>query len=313
MFHPQTTNRRGSSVRYSLLIIALLLPWQTGCHLMNRFRAESSSSPLVLEPTSSLTQIVTTINEHSRRVKQIKSDVRVSMSGVPAMLRGDLVVERPDRLRMTAGLMGMNGFDLGSNEDVFWIWKQASTPGDPPALYFARHAEYRNSAIQQQLQLQPQWLIDGLGLIEFVPTDKHTGPTQRADGRLQITSYLNNGQATTIRLTVVDPKSGLVVQQAFYDDQGRPLAYIDSGEHKYIAEHNVSLPKKIVIHVTTPNASESTLSVILGNYTINALYGDPEKLWTMPNPPDVRTIDLSRLGPDSAIEIESAPNFNSNY
>jgi hypothetical protein len=293
--------------------ILILICTGSGCSIFQRFRQSRPEAPVVLAPQSSLDQIVSAIHQNSERARQVRADVRVSMTGVPAMLRGDLFVERPNRLRLTAGVMGLSGFDVGSNEKEFWIWKQAGTPGDPPALYFARHDEYATSGLQEQLQLQPDWLLDGLGLISFDPGDRHVGPNPRSDGRLEIVSYMNQGPQSTIRVATIDAKSGVVVRQTFYNQGGKRIAYVDSIQYQYLPEDQVALPKRIEIHVFAPTGEESKLSVDIGNYTLNALFGDPEKMWAMPNPPDVRRIDLSRIGQSPTAQIEAAPHVSSNW
>ncbi|MEZ6096257.1 MAG: hypothetical protein R3C03_18865 [Pirellulaceae bacterium] len=302
--------RRDRQFCFAFAVIVLSLA--PGCGIMSRFRAPSSMAPVVLAPTSSLSQIVMTVNEHSERVKQLKSNVRVSMTGVPAMLRGDLLVERPNRIRLTAGLMGMPGFDLGSNDNVFWIWKQASTPSDPPTLYFANHQEFKQSELYEQFQLQPQWLLDGLGLIQFRPEDQHSGPFPVDAGYIEINSVINDNGKVTYRTVVIEPKSGVIRRQVFYDSQRQLRAYIDSKNHEFIADHGVNLPRQIEIYISSPDGQETKMSVTMGSYTLNSLYGDPDKLWNMPEPPDVPRVDLSRVGANPNASMGQTPHVGSN-
>ena len=51
-----------------------------------------------------------------------------------------------------------------------------------------------------------------------------------------------------------------------------------------------------MIHVYQPGGQKIKLTVDAENYSLNALYGDPARLWTMPNPADVRKIDLTQVG-----------------
>lgn len=279
----------------------------SGCQIFTRFRNDSLNAPIVLEKTASLDQLLTAVRAQSERVNQIKTDVRVTAPGSPT-LRGDLQIERPDRLRLQAGVLGISdlGFDLGSNQDTFWIWKKAALPGDPPTLFFASHNRYQQSVLREHLQLQPLWLVDALGLIDFNPEDEHTGPFPRKDGRVEIRSFSTSTSRPAVRIAVIDPAKATVNQQSFYDKDGKLLAYLNSIQHQYYPEHQVSLPQRVEIHIAGPDGQTTKLTVDAGKYLINSLFGDPQLLWQMPNPPDVRKIDLSAETPKTSVPEQAA-------
>ena len=282
---------------------------QTGCQLFGRFRNNAAEAPIVLAKDASLDQLIATISQQTARVSQLKTEVRVSTAGMPT-LRGDLQVERPSRLRLQAGVMGISelGFDLGSNSDQFWIWKKAALPGDPPTLYFANHFDFQQSALREHTQIQPHWLIDALGLIEFDPSDEHAGPFPRTDGRVEIRSYSKSNLRPAVRIAVIDPRRGLVNQLSFYDSQGHRIAYLDSMEYQHYPEQNVSLPQWIVINIDGPDGQSTKLTVDANRFVVNSLFGDPALLWQMPNPPDVRRVDLSALNPVPVEPIGASSN-----
>ncbi len=185
------------------------------------------------------------------------------------------------------------GFDLGSNDETFWVWKKAALPGDPPTLFYSSHQGYQQSVLREHLQLQPLWLVDALGLIDFHPDDQHTGPFPRPDGRVEIRSFSRSAARPAVRIAVIDPVKAIVNQQSFYDQAGNLLAYLNSIQHQYYPEHQVSLPQRVEIHLTGPQGQSSKLTVDSGKYLINSLFGDPQLLWQMPNPPDIRRVDLA--------------------
>lgn len=292
-----------------LLLASALSLLNSGCQIFTRFRNDSLNAPAILEKTATLDQLIAAVRAQSERVNQLKTDVRVTAPGTPT-LRGDLQIERPSRLRLQAGVLGISdlGFDLGSNDSEFWVWKKASLPGDPPTLYFASHQGFEQSLLREHLQLQPLWLVDALGLIEFHPEDQHTGPFPRPDGRVEIRSFSQSPSRPAVRIAVIDPAKAVVNQQSFYDRNGKRLAYLNSIQHQYYAEHQVSLPQRIEIHIADGDGETSKLTVDAGKYLINSLFGDPRLLWTMPNPPDVRRVDLSTPSPTARVpEQATAP------
>lgn len=306
-------NGRRPRWRWWIPLLLLGLSTQPGCQIFQQFRQGSEKAPAVFENQQpDLNQVIANLQQQSERVRQVRAEVRVAMDGVPGRLRGTLHVERPDRLRLKAGLLGISeiGVDVGSNEEAFWIWSRANLPGQPPALYYARHEEYRHSDLQEMIPLEPNWIIDALGFVQFDPGDRHEGPFRRPDGRMEIRTYHQSANQQ-VRVTVIDPKQGWINQQAIYNREGRLIAFVDSIEHEYYPAAKVSLPQRIVIHVFQPDGQKIKLSVDAEEYSLNALYGDPDRLWTMPQPVDVRKIDLTQVGRvENPTISESAPNRN---
>ena len=300
-------------VKWQLVAIACaLFVTQTGCQMFGKFRGQSTApTPVAFAEIPTKDQILAHIAKQTERAKQIQSDVRVSVDGMPT-LRGTMAVEKPNRMRMNAGLLGVTdlGIDVGSNENVFWFWAKVATPGEEPGIYFAKHDEYRNSSLQQTIPIEPAWLIEALGLLKFEPNDRIEGPyTRPEDGRFELRTYRNVGNQPTLRKTVIDPKYGWIVQQSIYDADGRLLAYATSSKHEHYPEHNISLPGRIEINANNPDGSQFKLTVDASRYRINSIYGDPEQLWTMPNPGDVPVIDLVK-GPSQSYEPRTSQSSN---
>lgn len=263
--------------------------------MMDRFRTPLPPAPVVLQEESSLAELMMAVENQTQRVRQLKAEVQVSADGLPAAMRGDLLVERPDRLRLQAGVLGVPelGFDLGSNSEWFWVWKKASLPNDPPAFYYARHTDYQRSPLAQATQLEPRWLIDALGFIEFSPQDRHAGPFPHANGNVEIHTFMATSSGNKVRVLVVDPKRALLIQQTYYDQSGERIAYINSVKHEYYRDEQVSLPRQVEVYLRNGDGGVSKLSVNLSRFTVNALYGDPERLWQMPMPAGVPSYNLA--------------------
>lgn len=301
-FQSRLILRHGYRRKLVVVVLALLVACQTGCQVFNRFRSQPAvPAPTAFSETPSKEQILAHLSRQTEQVNQLQTDVRVSIDGMPT-LRGTLAVEKPDRMRLNAGLLGVSelGVDVGSNQEVFWFWTKVAAPGEEPGIYFAKHAEYRQSELRQAIPIEPSWLIEALGLVSFELDDRIEGPFQRPDGRIELHSYRTSGHQSTFRKTAIDPKYGWVVQQAIYDGTGRIIAFADSIKYQYYPEHDVNLPSRIEITAFDPNQNRLKLIVDTNRYRINSIYGDPEKLWTMPNPGDVRMIDLVESESDSS-------------
>ena len=279
---------------YILIVCVLLLSSQSGCQLFDRFRFQpEQNSPIVFSEVPSKDQLILHLKQQSERIHQLQSEIKLSVAGMPS-LRGTLAVESPNRLRLTAGLLGVSdlGIDVGSNEEVFWFWTKVAKPGEEPGIYFANHEQYRNSPLQRQIPIEPGWIIDSLGLLRIESNDRIEGPYQRPDGRVEIHTYRNVGTQPTVRKTVIDPKYGWVMQQSVYDANGRLIAYSDSIKHRHYPEEDVTLPSQIKITAYEPNGNSLEMTVDATRFKLNSIYGDPEKLWSMPRPSDVPVVDL---------------------
>ena len=278
----------------ALVLVTMLLTSLCGCNLINRFHSDTNTPvPVAFDAVPSKQQLLAHLASQSQRIQQIQSDVRVSMDGMPT-LRGTLAVEKPDRLRLTAGLLGVSelGVDVGSNSDRFWFWTKVAAPGQEPGIYFANHSEYRHSNLRQMVPVEPAWLIDALGLVEFQSDDRVEGPVQRPDGLVEIRTYRHRGSEQYIRTSVVDPTYGWVLQHAMYDASGRLIAFSDSSDYRHYPEYDVNLPALIKLTAYSQNGDKIQISVTASSYKLNSIYGDPDKLWSMPNPGNVRVINL---------------------
>ncbi|MEM1304191.1 MAG: hypothetical protein AAGG46_04810, partial [Planctomycetota bacterium] len=175
---------------FGLVLVASLVAC-SGASCNSRFRspfaASASPAPQVLAPTATIEQVVAAVNANTARVQTyVTNSASISVPGGLATprLRGNIAVERPRRLRLRAGT-AITGpeVDLGSNDELYWLWSKRN---DPPAVFFARHAEHAGSVAQQFLPIEPEWLLDALGLLTLDPNAAYQGPMPRPDGTLEI-------------------------------------------------------------------------------------------------------------------------------
>ena len=313
-FNPRPPHHTTTLIRIvTTVLVTLFALSTTGCQIFDRFNQRGVSAPVVLNQTPSLENLIATLNAQSQLVQTLKTNVRVNLDGAPTM-RGSLSVERPRRLRMEAGVAGVTAMDVGSNDDLFWIWSKVALPGQPPTLMYARHVDFETSSIRRQIPLDPTWLIDGLGFTEFKPSEDHRGPFVRpSDGRLEIHTYRQTATGQTIRVCVVDPKTAQILQQTYYDNQGQQVAYLNLVKHKYYEEQGVSLPQRIEIVVSGPGGQTGKMTVNTSDYSFRPFYGDPARLWGMPNPSDVSRVNLANIQAPTQPEGESARTSELNF
>jgi len=249
--------------------------------LVNPF-ANGPAAPQILMENAPREQIVAAINQNSSRIRSLTATGATitvpDMMGLP-LLSGNIAAERPGRFRLTAGTtVSGQEIDLGSNDELFWMWVKRN---QPPGVYFCRHAQFANSNIRQMMPVEPSWLLAALGMVELDPASVYDGPLPRGDGTVELRSKMPSASGTMQRVTVVDARRALVIEQHIYDPSGKTLlASAVAESHCYDPVQQISLPQVVSIRLPPANIA---LKINLGNVQINQLAGDQSQLWTMPN------------------------------
>lgn len=286
---------RSTTLRsFGLMLLAGCCLLQSGCQIFRGFGIKAAPAPTVFQAQPTQADLLAKLNEHAGRVRQLQSNVSLEIPGAPR-LSGTLILERPNRLRLKAGVGGISemGFDVGSNSDLFWVWNKASLPGQPPpAIYYAQQSDYYRVQQTASIPIDPQWIIDASGLVEFSPNDVHHGPYFE-DGQMKIASIRRTADGHVTRVSSIDPNTALIIQQAVYDNNNRLVGYINSTQHEYFQDERVSLPRRIELHWIPPQGERLTVVINASQYRINQFFGNPDQTWSMPRPDGVRLINLA--------------------
>ncbi|WP_460168084.1 hypothetical protein [Thermostilla marina] len=287
----RTTGRLSEKSRqcgHRILASALLvlLPLVSACQYL-RPPVETYTGP-TLPPSPSLEQVANFVNTNARQIQSFTADqASISGPGFPS-LRSQIVFERPRRLRILGetSLTGLE-LDVGSNDELFWFWVRRN---EPPATYFCRYDRYYTSAARQLVPIDPEYLIDALGLVEIDPAKVISGPVPVAGNRLEIRSRIDSPEGPLTQVLLVDAKYGLVTAQHLYDESGRLIASATNLNHRRDPVTGLTLPRRVKIEIPR---SELSLLINLGNAKINRVVGDRTHLWTMPNYAGYPLVDLS--------------------
>ena len=201
-------------------------------------------------------------------------------------------------MRLKAGVLGVSemGVDAGSNEQQFWVWSKMSLPGSPAALYFANHDQYQNSQARSQIPLEPEQIINALGLVTLDPNGRHYGPFPEGKRHVRLYTIENVNGARQTRMLLINANTAAVEQTSVYDQNNQLVAYANALKFKSYNQHNISLPQKIEIHVVQPGQADFVMKVDLGSFSVNSLFGDPNQMWAMPEARNVKRVDLGALG-----------------
>jgi hypothetical protein len=263
-----------------LLLVAAGLVSLSGasCPYSRRPIDDFASLPPTLPPNPTLDQVIQVVNGNTSQIRSISAaQATLSGSDLPTTLRGNLAFERPQRFRLVASSVLGQELDLGSNDELFWFWARRA---QPPRVYYCRHAQFATSPARQALLVDPYWMIEALGISGFDPTLQHQGPKARPDGRLEIQTARQTPSGPSTKITVVDGRHGLVLEQKVFDCRGQLVAAAMTTQHRRDKVYGLATPT--VVDLWIP-AQKATLRLNLGDVEVNRTTPNPEQLWAMPS------------------------------
>lgn len=250
-------------------------------------------APVVLAPTATAADVVAAVNANTDRVQSYQaSSASISMPesmGLP-LVQANLAAQRPRqfRLRATTAITGPE-IDLGSNNERFWIWARRN---EPPAVYTARHDQWATSPARGQVAIEPDWLIDAIGLVRLDPAATYIGPLPRGDGTFELRTQINGPGGTQQRAYLIDAQSAYVREQHVYDAGGSLTASVFADNFRHDPATNISLPERVRLSLP---AAGLDLTINTGPIVTNVPIADGGQLWTMPQLGSP-AVDLAAMG-----------------
>lgn len=261
-------------------LLVLTLFSASGASCPQFVRSYGPPLPRVLPPAPALSDVIHVVNNNSARVQSLATeDASISVPFMPS-LRARLYLERPRRFRLL-GDTAFSGLevDLGSNDELFWFWAKRNPQ---PAIFYCRHDQFEQSVARRLLPVEPQWLIEALGVVTLDPAASYEGPSPVGPGRLRISSWIDSGQGRMLKVTEVDESQGWVVAQYLYNERQQPVASAVASHHGRDPVTGVVLPARIQIETPATDASpQLSLRVDLRNVRVNQPGLSPQ-LWTLP-------------------------------
>lgn len=272
--------------RLALLLTAVVSSGASCPQLVDQYKVPVAR---VLPEQPSLEQVMTVVNENSARIESLyTTDATIKVAMFPK-LRANIAFERQRRFRLFAetALTG-TAVDLGSNDQLFWF---STSQSRPPALYYCRHDEFAESNARRVMAVEPQWLVEALGVVSFDPRMRHHGPYPHGDGKLEIRSEMVEPNGPWSKRTIVDAARGWVLEQHVVDATGRSIASAIASEHQRDPLTNVTLPHQI--DVQWP-AMELSMKINIGELTVNGTESPSGQLYTLPEYNGWQKVDLAR-------------------
>jgi len=278
-------------------LLWVLVVWvsASGAHCPQILQQYTEPIPRALQPSATLAQVLDVVNDNSARVQAFSTtQAKIMTPGLPS-INANIVFQRPRSFRLVAQtvLLGPE-VDLGSNDELFWFWIKRA---QPPALFSCRHEQFAASAARSIIPVEPEWLIEALGVVTFDKTAPIEGPFPVGNGRLEVRTKSVASGRQMLRVTIIDDSRGVVLEEHVYDGQGVRLASAVMSRHLRDFESGATLPRHIEIQ--WPPA-KFEMSIDMNNMQINQLTDEQRALFNKPTYSGYNEIDLAQpnaLGP----------------
>jgi hypothetical protein len=251
--------------------------------------------PRTLPANPSLEQIIATVHDNTQRVRSyVAPQAVLVVPGVPR-LSARVASEPPRRFRLQARTaVSGDELDIGSNDDLFWLWVRRH---EPPVLLFCRHDRYAQSSARRLLPIRAEQMPELLGLVTFAATDRHEGPFPLPDGRIEIRSHVDEAAGERlVKSTILDGITGLVQEQHLFTVDGRRIASARTTGHRVDAASGAALPRIVEVQWPEPGIE---FKLEIAAVSTNVPIGDQGQLWQMPAYPGYEPVDLA----DPAVTI----------
>lgn len=271
-------------MRRSTSLLALLLVWfaASGANCVRNPFVMAPNVPQLLPQQPQYADLATTVNENTAKVRSLRSSqavVAVNDGAMPISLSAMIALERPRRFRMKANMLMLGPVaDAGSNDELFWFWTKTL---QPQALLFCRHDQFQQSPMRNMVPLNPDWLVEGFGLVTFDPQEQHRGPTPDAQGRLRIDTLRQTPAGPVTRITLLDPRAGWVLEQHLFDAQGKQLLTALTSQHQRDEASGAYIPRKIDL-ISQAGGQKMSMSIQLGQLEVNSLGANDYALFQKP-------------------------------
>jgi hypothetical protein len=307
------------SARAALIALLAALA-ATGCRALGVSQRSPGAVPAV--PTLAVAQMVEAHNQNARLVQSLEATPSVSDRAIGSA-SGQMALVRPRDFRLTLKTVSRGKVaEVGSNDQEFWIWSANAKPKE----YYVGHFDEAGT-ITSDLVLQPEWIIEALGLYVIPDEEARSLTTQRGDSNSTVTLVhrrVGPRDEPQLKKTIVNRETGRVVQHIFYAPDGKtvlaralPRDYrlVPVGNQDGESARTVVLPLSIRLRVTPPQQEPHDFSLALSDPKINQFAESRrEKLFRVPRYEDegyarvdLDQIDGTRRQADQVRETLPAP------
>lgn len=291
-------------VLLAAIVCAPLLGGMTGCAAVRRFF--HPPPPCALQPGASYSQIVGKVNQNFAPpsgpplAAWESTDVNVWMNGMPADATVSVQAPHQLRIRVTGKISSSPYADLGSNAEEVWFWGQGG-----PGVIRASHEELPLFLSQVQIPLDPEWLMEVLGVIPIDPDQYELRRTTPESKQVDLVAERSAPSGEPVRHVIrVDTCYGHIAEHRIEAVDGTTIARALLDDYQPDASNRYTLPH--TIHLELPEAGARPRSQI--TFRLRNIETEPNRLanrnWSVPR---VNGYAQLRVGQPRAQHMDETP------
>ena len=270
-----------SNIRMTCL--GLLVLATTGCESTrwNFLKREPGNDIAAAKPGAApnVINLVNYLNENAKRVNSVRfDDVSVdatmnagTLNPQTFALAGRLLAEKPRNFRLKASVLGKDEADIGSNAQEFWFWI-ARNP--EPRQYYCAYKDLDAGRVQMMpLPIQPEWVMETLGLGPYGPAEKYQLELDKDGKMLRLIEKSRSPSGQAVRKVIVMNRKEVV--QAPVPQVTAYLLVDDATGQEVCSAHitavkvfnGVVLPSKLELRMP---AQKMKMALKMDRVTVNA-------------------------------------------
>ena len=289
-------------LRYVNACLCLLFVLLAGCSFIDVITGKNTKKQTpgpMPSQTPTAGELVSYLNKNAGQIESMEVealDVEVKKGLLLQVgLNGWMVCEKPRNFRMQATIPAMGGTaaDLGSNDREFWFWMSKA---DPPDLFYCSYADA--GRVQMNLPIQPEWVLEGMGMATITPNDNMRVSMNARQGTIDLVEPSRGPQGqsvykvTTFNARTVSGADPQVQSRRLVDEKGREICAAYIRQMQVDPRTGVLIPKTVEFEYP---ADRITMRLTLSQITVNGQLTPQrtQQLFTRPNIPNVRSIDLA--------------------
>lgn len=298
-------------VHILVLVCVLVVTFISGGATCSKRQAIAEfAPPRIFDAQPTLPDIVAQVN-HSLALRRLESStLSISSPDIAVKLRGQMTWERPHNFNLQAypgSRMLGTALAAGSNSQMFWLQTQMPSP---PTFYYASHDGFENQEGPRRiLPVSPLWLREALGVIELDPALQHEGPIFRADGKMEIRTYIPSPRGAYRRHIVLDTTTSVIEQTLLYNHLGTLVATAVQSEHQYYSAIDSSLPHRVEIRLQPEEGPALAFTVEVGFYLLNETPLPNANEFQPPDTTGLSTVDLVQANLSMAQAAATPPAY----
>ena len=247
--------------------------------------------PTVLAQNASLDDVIAAVNNNNAKKQRLNTtDARITIDGAAVSLSSNIVYESPKKYRATGEAFLSKQFDIGSNNELFWVWIKQDQRN---AIYFGRHEQYESNPVRDTFQIDPGWLIESMGMCVFQPPphEQHRLVARTAEGSWVIETQRPTALGTYTKYTTVDGKTACVLMQELRNPSGQIVASAISQSHALDTSTGITYPETVDM-LFSMQGKKLAMRLSIGRVQFNQASPFTADAFTMPTYPGYDVVDI---------------------